>query len=143
MAAAMSVTNNAQTPWRWLTLELGLGALALVLAGLLAPDLRPIARIAVGSSLLAGLISFAAIHAGYPKGINGLFAGMVGGFFARMILVAVGLVASGARGDAALAFALIFFAVFAVTQATEIAYVIARNKARPAAQSEVPASSLT
>ncbi len=140
MAAAMSDTSgNAQTPWRWLTLELGLGALALVLCGLLSPELRPIARIASACSLLAGLASFAAVHVGYAHGTNGLFAGIGAGFFARMSLVAVGLVASGARGSAALAFALTFFAVFAATQATEIAYVISRSKARPASHSEVPA----
>jgi hypothetical protein len=78
---------------------------------------------------LGGAVSLAAIAVGVKKGTNGLLAGFAAGFMARMILVAVGLIASGAQGRAALLYAATFFALYAATQAVEIAYVWACSRA--------------
>ena len=66
---------------------------------------------------------------------NGVLAGFVGGFFVRMILVAVGLLGAHARGDAALQYAFAFFAVYGVTQALEVAYIFNSSQARRAGAS--------
>ncbi len=127
-------TQAQGTPqiWRWLLAELAIGALALAATTLLGPELRMVARAASLCALLAGLASLAAVHQGYARGTNGLFAGIGLGFFSRMVLLAVGLVATHARGDAALAYAFTFFALFVLTQGTEIAYVLSRSRSRTA-----------
>jgi len=127
-------TRAQGTPqiWRWLLLELAVGALALAATTLLAPELRMVARTASLCALLAGLASLAAVHLGCARGTNGLFAGIGVGFFARLVLLAVGLVASHARGDEALVYAFTFFALFVLTQGTEIAYVLSRSRSHSA-----------
>jgi hypothetical protein len=49
-----------------------------------------------------------------------------------MVAVAAGLILSGARGDAALAYASSFFVLYALTQAVEIAYVWGSSRRRRA-----------
>ena len=63
-----------------------------------------------------------------------MLAGFTVGFLARGVLVAVGLIASGARGAAALPYAFAFFVLYAVTQGVEIAYVV--KQARPPGQND-------
>jgi hypothetical protein len=99
------------------------------------------ARISDGALYGAGFASLAAAVAlplvawGAGRGTNGVLAGFVGGFFARMILVAVGLLSAHARGDAALQYAFAFFAVYGLTQAVEVAYVFSSSPARRAGAS--------
>ena len=73
-----------------------------------------------------------ALALGAPHGTNGILAGFVAGFFARMLAVAAGFILSGARGDAALGYASSFFLLYALTQAVEIAYVWGSSRRRRA-----------
>jgi hypothetical protein len=88
-----------------------------------------------GSAALAAAVALPLVAWGALRGTNGVLGGFVGGFFARMILVAAGLLAARARGDAALQYALAFFAVYAVTQFVEVAYVWSSSQARRAGAS--------
>ncbi|MEB3061112.1 hypothetical protein VJJ74_08155, partial [Parvimonas micra] len=81
----------------------------LALTFLAGHDLRGQLLWGVGSSLCAGLVALPAVHLGLPRGTNGLLAGFTVGVLARTLLVAVGLLASGARGSAALPFVAAFF----------------------------------
>jgi hypothetical protein len=75
------------------------------------------------SAALAAFFALPALAVGASHGNNGVLAGFVAGFFARMIAVAVGLVLTGARAGAALTFAAWFFGLYIATQAVEVAYV--------------------
>ena len=112
---------------RWLALEAGLGALALAAASLTNAEVRPAILWGVGSALLAGFIALPSVHHGLSKGMKGLLAGLTVGFLARVVLVALGLVLSGARGAAALPYVFAFFLLYAATQGVEIASVIQHN----------------
>ena len=116
-------------PGRYLAVEAGLGVLALALAGLADAAVRPALAWGFGCALLSGLLALPAVHLGLARGTSGLLAGFTAGFLARAALVAVGLVASGARGAAALPYVFAFFVLYAVTQGVEIAYVV--RHARP------------
>jgi hypothetical protein len=116
-------------PWRFVVFELLFGAAAGAAALLADQVLRPVLLWGVGSALLAGLLSLPAVHLGLGKGTNGLLAGFTVGFFARGLLVALGLVLSGARGTAALPFVAAFFVLYAATQGAEIVYVIQHARA--------------
>ena len=80
---------------------------------------------------VAALVALPLVAWGTPRGTNALLAGFVGGFFARMILVAVGLLASHAQGQAGLQYAFSFFAVYGLTQVVEVAYVWNAPRGRP------------
>jgi hypothetical protein len=80
---------------------------------------------------LAAAVALPLIAWGTPRGTAALLGGFVGGFFARMILVAAGLLASHARDQAALHYTFSFFAVYAVTQAVEVAYVFGASRTPP------------
>jgi hypothetical protein len=84
----------------------------------------------VSAAALAACCALPALAIGAPHGTNGVLAGFVAGFFARMIAVAAGLILSGARGGAALTYAVAFFALYALTQAVEVAYVFGSTRAR-------------
>ena len=129
MMEALATGEPAARPvglGRWLALEVGLGALALFSASLASPGLRPALLWGVGSALVAGLVALPAVHLGLTrgKGVNGLLAGFTIGFLARTLLVAAGLLLSGARGSAALPYVFAFFLLYAATQGVEIAAVI-------------------
>jgi hypothetical protein len=49
-----------------------------------------------------------------------------------MLLVAAGLLAAHAGGNAALQYTFAFFAVYAVTQVVEVAYVLSSSQSRRA-----------
>ena len=84
---------------------------------------------AAGASALCAL---PALALGAPHGTNGILAGFVAGFFARMLAVAAGFILAGARGDGALAYASSFFLLYALTQAVEIVYVWGSSRRRRA-----------
>lgn len=112
-----------------------LASAALCAAGLGAASLTEHPRAAVcgvAAAAASALCALPALALGTPHGTNGILAGFVAGFFARMIAVAAGLVLSGARGPAALAYASSFFLLYAVTQAVEVAYVWGSSRARRA-----------
>jgi len=88
-----------------------------------------------GFAAIAAAIALPFVAWGAERGTNGVLGGFVLGFFARMILVAAGLLAARARGDAALHYAFAFFAVYGVTQLVEVAYVWSSSQARRAGAS--------
>jgi hypothetical protein len=104
---------------------LGIGAASLT-------DHQRAALFGAGAAAASAACALPALAVGMPHGTNGILAGFVAGFFARMIAVAVGLVLAGARGAAALAYAWSFFLLYAVTQAVEVAYVWGSSRARRA-----------
>ena len=84
-----------------------------------------------GFAAASALVALPLVVWGTPRGTNALLGGFVAGFFARMILVAVGLLASHAQGQAALQYAFSFFAVYGLTQLVEVAYVWNTSRGRP------------
>jgi hypothetical protein len=83
-----------------------------------------------GAAALGALCALGALPTGVRSGTNGVLAAFTVGFLARALLVAAGLFASGARGDAALSYVFTFFALYAATQAIEILYVRASTSSR-------------
>lgn len=127
-AAASATTRPALMPY-------ALASAALCCLGLLAASQAPQARAALfgaGAATASAALALPALAYGIPRGTNGVLAGFVAGFFARMVAVAAGLVLSGARGEAAVAYAAAFFLLYAVTQAVEVACVWGSSRRRRA-----------
>ena len=82
---------------------------------------------------LGALVALPLVAWGTPRGTNALLGGFVAAFLARMILVAAGLLAAHAQGQAALQYAFSFFAVYGLTQFVELAYVWNASRGRPVA----------
>lgn len=116
-------------PWPFAALSAALFALAFAASFLLDPGRGHAARGGLLAAAVGAACALPALRAGLAHGTNGLLAGFSAGFFARMLCVAVGLVASGARGPEALAWALAFFVLYAATQAVEIGYVFSSTRA--------------
>ena len=114
----------------YLALSLALCASAIAVASQ-ASDAR-VALYGVGAAAAAAFVALPALAVGVPRGTNGVLAGFVAGFFARMIAVAAGLVLSGSREGAALTYTASFFGLYALTQAVEVAYVFGSSRARRA-----------
>jgi len=112
-------------------------ASAVACAGAVTVALRisDAALYGAGFASLAAAIALPLVAWGCGRGTNGVLGGFLGGFFARMLLVAAGLLAAHARGDAALQYAFAFFAVYGVTQVVEVAYVFSSSQARRAGAS--------
>jgi hypothetical protein len=127
----------AMTGPQALALELGFGAVVLLLCQLAPAGIRPALFWGAGTSLAAGLTSLPAVLFGARAGTLGLFGGVVAGFLVRLVFVASGLLASGARGRDALPYVFAFFALFAATVGVEIAFVL---KHAPAQGSHAPGS---
>jgi hypothetical protein len=127
------VTAAASQPLRsWLPYLAASAALCAVAVALAshAADERA-ALYGVGAAAVAAFFALPVLAFGMPRGTNGLLAAFVAGFFGRMIAVAAGLLMSGARGAAALTYAVAFFSLYAVTQAVEVAYVFGSPKRAP------------
>ncbi len=82
---------------------------------------------------LGALCGLSALWAAAGRGVNGVLAGFTIGFLSRAILVAVGLVASGARGNLALVYVAAFFSLYAATQIVEVLFVHKSSQLRPGA----------
>lgn len=82
----------------------------------------------VSAAALGALCALSALGASARKGLNGVLAGFSLGFLARAIFVAVGLIASGARGQDALSYVFSFFGVYAATQLVEVLFVRATSR---------------
>jgi hypothetical protein len=123
----------ASAPARPALLPYALASAALCGLGLAAAAHAAAARAALfGVSAAAASAAFAlpALALGVPRGTSGVLAAFVAGFFGRMVAVAAGLILSGARGEAAIAYAGYFFLLFAFTQAVEVAYVWGSSRKR-------------
>lgn len=81
-----------------------------------------------GAAALGALCAFAALARAAGKGVNGVLTGFSIGFLCRMALVAVGLLASGARGNLALMYVGAFFTLYATTQVIEVLFVQASSR---------------
>jgi hypothetical protein len=95
-------------------------AAAIVVALVLRQPVGVYATIAASVGALCGLSGLAAFAG---RGTNGVLLGFTVGFLARAALVAVGLIASGARGSAALTYVLYFFGLYFATQVVEVLFV--------------------
>jgi hypothetical protein len=93
---------------------------AIGLALLLRQPVAVYGAVAASFGALCGLASLAAFAG---RGLNGVLLGFTLGFLARAVLVAVGLLASGARGNAALSYVFSFFGLYLATQLVEILFV--------------------
>ncbi len=98
-------------------------ALAVAAALLLPAQWRGPAIYGAVAASLGALGALAALAVSIGRGINGLLAGFTIGFLCRALLVAAGLVASGARGNLALVYVGAFFTLYAFTQAVEVLFV--------------------
>ncbi len=127
-AAASAPTRPALLPYALASAALcGLG-----LAGASQTGEPRAALFGAAAATASALCALPALALGAPHGTSGILAGFVAGFFARMVAVAAGLILSGARGGAAFAYASSFFALYALTQAVEVAYVWGSSRRRRA-----------
>ena len=121
----------ASIPTRPALMPYALASAALCGLALLAASHASHPRAALfgaGAATASAAIALPVLAYGIPRGTNGVLAGFVAGFFARMLAVATGLLLSGARGDGAVAYATAFFLLYALTQAVEVAYVRASSR---------------
>jgi hypothetical protein len=94
--------------------------LGIGLALLLRQPIALYAAIAASVGAACGLSGLAAFSS---RGLNGVLLGFTIGFLARAVLVAAGLLASGARGNDALTYVFSFFGLYLATQIVEILFV--------------------
>lgn len=131
--------TQAQTTARLLPFALASGvacALSLGLGLLSAEPTRTGIVFGSCAAALSALCALSALSVGVRSGTsNGVLGAFAIGFLCRAVLVGVGLVVSGVRGNAALAYAFAFFALFGVTQLIEILFVhaSAAKSAKPGA----------
>jgi hypothetical protein len=119
----------APPPWPYAAASAVLFALSFAASFLVDPAEGHAVRGGLVAAAAGAACAFPALRAGLAHGTNGLLAGFTVGFLARMVCVAIGLIASGARGQTALTWALSFFALYAATQAVEIGYVFSSTRA--------------
>jgi hypothetical protein len=100
-------------------------ALGLGVAMVLGEPARTPAVFGAAAASLGALCAMAALAAA-GKGLNPVLAAFVIGFLCRALLIGVGLVASGVRGNAALTYVFSFFAIYAATQVVEVLFVRAQ-----------------
>jgi hypothetical protein len=125
------VTQDAQVAPR-LAAYAAASALASACGLAVAAQVSAAALFGAGFAAASAAFALPFIAWGAPRGTNALLGGFVGGFFVRMLLVAVGLLLSGARGGGSLHYAIAFFAVYAPTQLVEVAYVFSCSRPRRA-----------
>jgi hypothetical protein len=84
---------------------------------------KPVALYASAAASVGALCGLSGLAAFAGKGLNGVLLGFMVGFLARAVLVAAGLLVSGARGHDALTYVFTFFALYLATQLVEILFV--------------------
>ncbi len=103
-------------------------AVALAVSLLLPAPARSPALYGAAAAALGAVCAFAALARSAGKGTNALLAGFMLGFLCRAALVAIGLLASGARDNLALVYVAAFFSLYAVTQVIEVLFVHAMQR---------------
>ena len=98
-------------------------ALGIAVSMFLPPQARGAALFGAAAATVGGLCGLAALAALIGGGVNGVLAGFTVGFLCRALLVAAGLLLSGARGNLALVYVAAFFTLYAGTQLVEILFV--------------------
>ena len=114
--------------WRFAGASAGACALGLLLALFVPGAGRAAALWGVAAATLGAAAAFVALAVFIGKGINGLLTGFTVGFLARTVLVTVGLLLSGARGNLALVYVAAFFTLYAATQVVEVLFVQASSQ---------------
>jgi hypothetical protein len=95
--------------------------LGIGLALLVRQPIALYAAIAASVGAVCGLSGLAAFSS---RGLNGVLLGFTVGFLSRAVLVAAGLLASGARGNDALTYVFSFFGLYLATQIVEVLFVV-------------------
>jgi hypothetical protein len=113
----------------------GACALALLVCVLVGEPARGPAMYGAVAASLGALCGLSALAASVDRGVNGVLAGFAIGFLCRAVLVAAGLLASGARGNLALVYTAAFFALYVATQLIEVLFVHAGSRAQQGATS--------
>lgn len=108
--------------------------IGLVVAFFLAAPARGPAVYGTAAASLGAVCAFTALVRATGKSTNALLAGFTIGFLCRAALVAVGLVASGARDNLALIYVAAFFTLYAVTQVIEVLFVQRSQRPQGATQ---------
>jgi len=103
-------------------------AAAVVVCLLLPQPARGPALYGACAAAVGALCAFSALARSVNKGTNALLAGFLIGFLCRAALVAVGLLASGARDKLALSYVAAFFTLYAATQLIEVLFVQAAQR---------------
>lgn len=103
-------------------------ALGIASSLFLPPEARGPALYGAVAASLGAVCGLAALVAGVNRGVNGVLAGLTIGFLCRAVLVALGLVAGGARGNLALVYVAAFFTIYASTQVVEVLFVHASSR---------------
>ena len=123
------MTHDGQPAPR-LHLYAAASALCCAAGIVLAAQVSTAALFGAGFAAVSAAVALPLVAWGAPRGTNALLGAFVAGFFARMILVAVGLLMGGGRGQAALQYAFAFFALYGATQLVEVAYVFGTSRSR-------------
>jgi hypothetical protein len=121
-------TKSTVRLWAFAGASAAACALGFVVALLVPGAARGPAIYGVLAASIGAFCGLAALAACAGRGVNGVLAGFSIGFLCRAVLVAAGLLASGARGDLALVYALAFFALYAATQLVEVLFVHASSR---------------
>ena len=95
----------------------------VIAAVLLPPPARGPAVYGAVAASFGALCALAALAMSVQRGTSGVLAGFSIGFLCRAVLVAAGLIASGARGNLALVYVAAFFILYAITQVIEVVFV--------------------
>lgn len=118
----MSETKATKvSPYAWASA--GACALGIVASLLLPSPARVPALCGAIAATLGAACALSALAAFAGRSVNGVLAGFSIGFLCRTVLVAAGLLASGARGNLALVYVFSFFTLYAVTQLVEVLFV--------------------
>jgi len=122
--------SEPKTPriWPYAGASAAVCALGIAISLLLPVAWRAPALYGAAAATLGGFCALAAMAAFIGHGLNGVLAGFTIGFFCRAMLVAAGLILSGARGNLALAFVAAFFTLYAATQVIDILFVHSSNR---------------
>ena len=103
-------------------------ALGLAVSLALPDAARIPALFGAAAATVGGFCGIAALAAFIGNGTNGVLAGFSVGFLCRAVLVAAGLLLSGARGNLALVYVAAFFTLYAGTQLVEILFVYSSTR---------------
>ena len=103
-------------------------ALGIAVSLLLPPPARGPALYGVIAAALGSVCALSALVRSAGKGTNALLIGFSIGFGCRAVLVAAGLIASGARDNLALVYVAAFFTLYAATQLIEVLFVHACSR---------------
>ena len=119
----MTETKPAPPIWPFAAASAAVCALGIAVSSLLPGAARGPAVYGAVAASVGALCGLTALKASASRGVRGVLAGFTFGFLCRAVLVAAGLLASGARGNLALVYVGAFFTLYAATQVVEVLFV--------------------